>query len=289
MRADSFRDFVLDQLAGIQGVACRPMFGGHGLYRGETFFGIIHKGRLYLKTDEASREKYRAEGMKPFRPTPRQTLKSYFEVPAGILEDGEKLAAWADKASRPEPELDFQPVTPGRWGDIERLFGERGACGGCWCMWWRLPRSEYEKSRGERNRKSFRRLVRSDEPPGLIAYAGGAPAGWIALAPREAYAGLERSRTLARVDARPVWSIVCFFVARPFRRQGLSVKLLEAAADYARKRGARILEGYPVEPSKGRMPDAFAWTGTAAAFRKAGFAEAERRSATRPIMRRALL
>lgn len=184
--------------------------------------------------------------------------------------------------------LEFHPADAGRWRDLERLFGPRGACAGCWCMLWRLPRAEWERSKGERNKRALRRLVESSEPPGLIAYADGEPAGWIAFAPRSSYPVLGRSRVLAPVDTAPVWSVVCFFVARPFRRRGLSVKLLEAAAAEARRRGARCLEGYPVEPRKGVMPDAFAWTGTAAAFRRAGFTEAARRSATRPIMRRVL-
>jgi GNAT superfamily N-acetyltransferase len=99
---------------------------------------------------------------------------------------------------------------------------------------------------------------------------------------------LERSRALKRIDAQPVWSVVCFFVARPYRRHGVAAKLLRAAVEYARRRGVRIVEGYPVEPKKSPMPDAFAWTGLVAAFRQAGFREVHRPSATRAIMRRRL-
>ena len=97
---DSFKDFVLDQLDGLRGVTCRAMFGGYGLYRGEVFFGIIHKGRLYFKTDDAGRETYRARGMKPFRPSAKQTLKTYYEVPVEIVEDTDQLIAWARQAAR---------------------------------------------------------------------------------------------------------------------------------------------------------------------------------------------
>ena len=97
---DSFKDFVLDQLDGLRGVTCRSMFGGYGLYRGEVFFGIIHKGRLYFKTDDAGRETYRARGMKPFRPSAKQTLKAYYEVPVEIVEDTDQLMAWARQAAR---------------------------------------------------------------------------------------------------------------------------------------------------------------------------------------------
>jgi DNA transformation protein len=95
---DSFKDFVLDQLSGLGGVACRSMFGGYGLYRSEVFFGIIHKGRLYFKTDERTRAVYVAQGMKPFRPNRKQTLKTYYEVPVEIVEDAEQLIEWAQRA-----------------------------------------------------------------------------------------------------------------------------------------------------------------------------------------------
>jgi GNAT superfamily N-acetyltransferase len=91
---------------------------------------------------------------------------------------------------------------------------------------------------------------------------------------------------LKRIDDKPVWSIVCLFIARPYRRKGVSVELLKAASEYVRHRGGKIVEGYPVEPRKDDMPDVFAWTGIASAFRKAGFVECERRSDARPIMRR---
>ena len=154
-------------------------------------------------------------------------------------------------------------------------------------MYWRRSAAEYERGKGRGNRDALRRLVAGGAMPGLLAYAAGAPVGWCAVAPRQAYPRLERARVLKRIDDRPVWSVVCLFVAKKCRRRGVSVALLEAAAAFAASRGARILEGYPVEP-RGAMPDAFAWTGTAAAFRAAGFREAARGSPTRPIMRRAL-
>lgn len=186
------------------------------------------------------------------------------------------------------PRWEFHPLTSHRWRDVERLFGQRGACGGCWCMWWKLTRSAFESQKGAGNKRAFKKLVARGVEPGLLAYTGGEPVAWCAVAPREAYPVLERSRVLARVDEQPVWSVVCLFVARPFRNQGLTVKLLKAAARYAARKGARILEGYPVEPRKDRLPDAFAWTGLVSTFRKAGFHEVARRSQTRPIVRLAL-
>ena len=152
-------------------------------------------------------------------------------------------------------------------------------------MYWRVPRSEFEKQKGAGNRRALKKIVSQRRVPGLLAYAGREPVGWCAVEPREAYATLERSRLLKRLDEQPVWSVVCFFIARPYRNQSVSVKLLKEAVAHARKHGARIVEGYPVEPKNEKMPDVFAWTGIAAAFRKAGFKEVARPSATRPIMR----
>src|SRR4051794_6793426 len=111
--------------------------------------------------------------------------------------------------------LTFQPLVPKRWPDLEALFGERGACGGCWCMWWRLTRAEFQKQKGQRNKAAFKKIVEAAEIPGVLAFAEGKPVGWCAVAPREDYPLLERSRTLARVDDEAVWSVTCLFVARP--------------------------------------------------------------------------
>ena len=183
--------------------------------------------------------------------------------------------------------LSFQPATPDRWDDVVALFGERGACAGCWCMYWRRDAQAYATGKGAGNRAALRRIVRRGDEPGILAYADGEPIGWCAIAPREEYPRLDRSRVLARVDDAPVWSISCLFVARPWRRRGVSEALIKAAVAHARSRGARIVEGYPIDPSEPQA-DAFVWTGIASAYERAGFREAERRSPTRPIMRREL-
>ena len=183
--------------------------------------------------------------------------------------------------------LTFAPLTPSRWDELVTLFGRRGACGGCWCMAWRVPRSRWDERKGPPNKRALRRIVEAGPPPGILAYRAGEPIGWCAVGPREHYPVLARSRVLAPVDDRAVWSITCLFVRRTERRRGISRRLLRAAIAFACSNGARIVEGYPVEPQRDQA-DAFVWTGLASAFRGAGFDEVARRSKTRPIMRRVL-
>lgn len=182
-------------------------------------------------------------------------------------------------------DLEFRPLTPQRWADFEALFGERGAFAGCWCMWWRLKRSEFDRRSGKQKKRAMRSIVDSGEIPGLLAYVEVKPAGWCSVAPRERFGPLERSRTLKRVDDQPVWSVVCFFIGEPYRARGLMRDLLRAAVDYAVEQGASIVEGYPRE-ANGRLPGGTeAFVGIASVFRAAGFVEVLRRSASRPIMR----
>jgi GNAT superfamily N-acetyltransferase len=180
--------------------------------------------------------------------------------------------------------VEFFPVDENRWPDMVRLFGERGACEGCWCMWWRGTRADYKKNQGAGNKRRMKRLIDSGVVPGILAYSGGEPVGWCSIGPRESYDALGRSRVLKRIDDKPVWSIVCFFVAMGHRRKGLSVRLVKAAVKYARSQGAEVVEGYPVEP-KVAYPDAWAYPGYVSAFEKAGFSVAKRWSKVRPIMR----
>ena len=180
--------------------------------------------------------------------------------------------------------LEFFPATADRWADVETLFGARGACGGCWCMTWRLPRAEFNRNKGDANREAFHKLIRKSPAPGILAYADGKPVGWCAVAPREAYPALERSRILKPVDSQPVWSISCLFVEKSHRRQGLSAKLVQAATKFAKSQGAKIVEGYPQVVDLA-LPAAFVWTGLEQSFVRAGFIEVARRSPKRPILR----
>jgi GNAT superfamily N-acetyltransferase len=192
-----------------------------------------------------------------------------------------------------ERSWEFHTLTPERWADFEELFGPHGAAGGCWCMWWRLTGKEFDALKGEGNRRAMKAIVDSGRVPGILAYHEGHPVGWCSVAPREEFPRLERSLRLAQGQARilkpvndePVWSVVCFFIAKSHRRRGVARRLLQAALDYVRDCGGGIVEGYPVEPKKGHMPDLFAYHGLASMFRSAGFKEVARRSETRPMMR----
>ena len=184
--------------------------------------------------------------------------------------------------------LDVHPLTPERWDDLVALFGPRGAYGGCWCMFFRLPRGTWSARCGDGNKAAFRKIVKQGHEPGLLAYDGAEPIGWMALAPREEYSALARSRLFKPVDDNPVWAITCFYVAKTHRRRGVTVTLLKAAAKHVAARGGSCLEGYPAAPGPEGWPDAYAYHGTISAFTKAGFVEVGRPSKTRALMRRRL-
>lgn len=183
----------------------------------------------------------------------------------------------------PNESLEILPVTPERWPDMQKLFGAHGASGGCYCMWWRAPRSEFNKG-GENNRRAMENLINQGTIPGLLAYLNGEPTGWISVGPREDYGALERSRTLKRLDDKPVWSIVCFYIRRTYRGHGLMQPLIQAAVDYAIDNGAKIIEAYPVDP-EGKVDPGSIFTGLAHVFAGAGFVEMVRATPYRPIVR----
>jgi GNAT superfamily N-acetyltransferase len=177
-----------------------------------------------------------------------------------------------------------RPLTPARWDDLARLFGPNGACSGCWCMFFRQSSGDYNQGHGEPNRRAFKRVVDSGRPVGVIAYADGEPAGWCAVAPRDDYPRVQRSRILEPVDERTAWAVTCFFVKAGYRGLGLNTTLLAAAVDYARKRGAKLIEGYPIDPRR-KITNMEGYHGLVSTFRAAGFHEVARRSPIRPIMR----
>jgi GNAT superfamily N-acetyltransferase len=187
--------------------------------------------------------------------------------------------------------VEVHPLTPGRWGDLETLFEARGCsvARGCWCMYYRISGKETGFTRPgdaqrERSRQALKAMAGDDPPPGLVGYRDGVPVGWISLGPREDYAKLARSPTMRAVDDQPVWSIVCFVVPSEFRKQGVARDLLAGAIRWARRRGVRLLEAYPVDkshPSASHAP----WFGSKTLFDDAGFEEVVRRKPARPIVR----
>ena len=177
-------------------------------------------------------------------------------------------------------------VQPATWTDFETLMGAKGGCGGCWCMLWRRTAKEVEAGKGEGNRRAMKAVFDQGDVPGLVAKTGADVMGWIQIARREAFPRLASSRVLKPVDEENVWSISCFYVDKRFRRTGLSLRLLNAAVDWAHTRGATLVEGYPIDTPKEKYPAVYAWTGFLTTYKKAGFTEVARRSTTRPIMRK---
>jgi GNAT superfamily N-acetyltransferase len=193
----------------------------------------------------------------------------------------------------PKDDLDIRPLTAARLPDLDALFDEGGDPKTCRCAFWRVAGSGWQDWTKAKNQAVLASLVGRDPAPGLVAYRDGRAVGWVSMGPRENYARLERSKVLARIDGKPVWSIVCFVVSRPLRGQGIARALLDAAIDYARDHGATLLEAYPVDPSRGRVPAASAFMGPLAMFEAAGFDLVERRqwnaaTPVRPIVRRAV-
>jgi len=184
-----------------------------------------------------------------------------------------------------------RPLTLERWPDLEAVFNARGCsvARGCWCMFYRhsgAPAAPAPgQTRASRRREELRALTAAgDPPPGLIGYAGRTPVGWVSLGPREDFARLERSVVMKPVDDSRVWSIICFVVPSEYRGQGVAQALLDGAIRYAKRRGVRLLEAYPVDKT-GRAADDSMWFGAKRMYDAAGFAEVARRRPTRPVVR----
>ncbi len=179
----------------------------------------------------------------------------------------------------------IKPLTQSNWDDFEDLFGPNGAYAGCWCMWWRLPRKEFEKGQGEANRQAMKSIVQSGKIPGLLAYCEGKPCGWCSVAPREHYGSLERSRVLKRLDNRNVWSLVCFFINKKYRGKNLGLKLVLGAIEFVKSQGGEIVEAYPTVIKTSKAPPVSTFMGIPKILEKAGFEEIHRPSQSNLIMR----
>lgn len=187
-------------------------------------------------------------------------------------------------------EITTKELTPRLWKDVETLFGPNGACAGCWCMFWRLPKGENLASVGRNaTKRRFKKLVTSGKAHGVLAYSGTVPVGWCSFDKRTDYLALDRAPSLACDDAEKVWSLPCFFIKSGFRGKGVAKALLKHALSAMKKRGAKIVETYPVKPtSSGRIPAAFAYTGVPALFEPAGFELVQIKLRGKQRMRRAL-
>jgi GNAT superfamily N-acetyltransferase len=189
--------------------------------------------------------------------------------------------------------MEFHPVTPDRWRDLEKLFRGHGAPGYCWCTYWRIPASEYSRLDSPGRKQVLKETVDSGVPTGILAYMDGDSVGWCSVAPRETYTRLERSKTIPASAAPRTWAITCFFVLRSARRKGLMLDLISAALDYAKSKGALFVEAYPAVPGvkEDGEPDyqvSYRFMGFASTFEKAGFQEVSQSGSKRPVFRYSL-
>ena len=183
-------------------------------------------------------------------------------------------------------QLTFQPLSKDNWDKFVALFGNRGACGNCWCMFYRLKQADFKAGKvNDINKNRMKELVWGEKPVGLLAIYEGQAIAWCAFAPREDYLKLENSRVHKRIDDKPVWSIPCFFIDKKFRRKGVSVALLKGIIEYARKNKIGIVEAYPTIPTQEKLPDAFVWIGLYKTFERSGFEIVDRKSKNRPMVR----
>ncbi len=179
----------------------------------------------------------------------------------------------------------WHPLTADRWEDFTRLFGTRGAYGGCWCMWWRITRAQFNRDAGDRNRAAMHEIVQAGVTPGILLYEAAAPIGWCSVAPRRQFGALNRSPILKPVDDLEVWSLVCFYVGRDHRGSGTMEKLIRGAIDHVRQNGGAVLEAYPTVPRRGELPPVSSFMGIPSVFERLGFVEVARPSEARVIMR----
>jgi len=184
-----------------------------------------------------------------------------------------------------EIKLEFDQLTSSTLKKFEAVMGEKGGCGNCWCMYFRLPYKTFQENKPDGNKKLMKQLVKKDRPQGLIASINNEPVGWIALAPREDYMRLANSRVFKPIDDKPVWSITCFFIKKEFRHKGLSQQLIKGAVDFAKKKKIKTLEAYPAIPYAEKVPHPFLWVGVLSAFIKQGFKIVQQHSKSRAMVR----
>jgi GNAT superfamily N-acetyltransferase len=182
--------------------------------------------------------------------------------------------------------LTFEPLTRANWDKFVKFFGEKGACGNCWCMYYRLSRADFNDGKMEDgNKKAMKEIVWDKKPAGILGLYEGEAVAWCAFAPREDFIRLEKSRVHKRFDRKMVWSIPCFFIDKSVRRNGVSVELLKGVIKYAERNEIEAIEAYPTIPTQEKLPDSFAWVGLYKSFERAGFEIVDRTSKNRPMVR----
>jgi GNAT superfamily N-acetyltransferase len=189
--------------------------------------------------------------------------------------------------------VDVVELSERTWPDLVDLFGPNGAVAGCWCTWFLQPTSNISREHGEANRELLHGRLRSGVPVGLLAMTDGQAVGWVAVAPRPLYPRLATSKITRPVDLAEdladIWSVTCFYVRRAARRKGVAGELLAGAVEFARRRGARVVEGYPVVVADGaKVGSGELYHGTLSGFLAAGFELVDRRSSKRALVRRDL-
>lgn len=183
-------------------------------------------------------------------------------------------------------ELRFEPLTKDNWNKFVEMFGGKGGCGYCWCMHFRLNKADYEEGKvHDGNKNAMKQLVWDNQPTGLLGFYEEIPIAWCAFSPREDFIRLQKSRVHKPIDDNKVWSVPCTFVAKDFRKQGVSVALLKGLVKYAKEKGIKIIEAYPTIPTQEKLPDAFAWIGLYKSFERAGFEIVDTTSKHRPMVR----
>ncbi len=182
----------------------------------------------------------------------------------------------------------IRELTPDGWPDLEKLFGSNGACGGCWCQWWRIAGVEHWNDvKGEVARCRFCRQISEGRAHGTLAYDGNEVVGWCSFEPRSAFPRLQRSPSFKGTPTEGVWFVGCFFIRRDRRHQGIAELLLSRALDAMGRDGARVIEACPKDTHGHSQPDAFVYTGTRAMFERQGFRTAEAKAGI-AVMRKRL-
>lgn len=182
--------------------------------------------------------------------------------------------------------LTIEPLTEKNWAKFTALFGEKGACCNCWCMYYRLENKAFKEGlKNATNKASMKQLVNQGKPVGLLGISDGEAVAWCALSPREDFIRFEKSRSQKKIDNEPVWSIPCLFIDKKLRGKGISGKMIKGAIQYAEKTGIKILEAYPVNPVNGKIPNTSAWYGIYKVFEKEGFEIVSDENPNRPIVR----